>query len=399
MSSTIRGTSLTGTDDALNCFLSYVYPVSQKKFIDLTDADDRVLGSAAIAPIDYPHYDQCIMDGYAVRADDTRGCSNEGGMFMQLSGNGPVAAGTCQLVHTGSALPGGADAVVMREYAEDAPGGIILKKEAKSGEWIWPAGAGIGKGHVIFPENLQLKPTDIAMLYKMGVGRVEVYEKPRVLIIPTGDEVVSTGSLLSPGTVYESNGPMCQMLIRRYGGTAILADIVPDNVDRLKEALIDAASYDLIVTIGGSSRGKRDLISQAASSVGKVLVHEIAFHPGNHSGAGYVESGGKKTPLVFLPGYTESCAVAMFTLVRPAVKKLGHLPPSHYGRYESTLTQDIVKSPRIRKVIKVRVKDGKATPVRLIGESCATGEYSYLIIPENVEGFHAGDKVECICLE
>lgn len=390
---------LTGTREALEAFLSLVYPVSQTETIDLEDADNRALGKAILAPVDYPHYDQCIVDGYAVKAEDTTRCTEGLSRVLPLSGEGAVLTGTCQTVHTGSALPPGADAVVMIEHTVSSPEGITLQKEARKGDWIWPKGAGIRKGNVVYDEGRQLKPTDVAMLAKIGVSRVEVYKKPRVLILPTGDEVIARDECLSPGIVYESNGLMCQMLIKRYGGEPVLAGIIPDNPGLLEEALREGAGYDLIVTIGGSSGGKRDLMAQAIAAVGKVTTHGIAFHPGNHAGTGYLEIEGRRTPIVFLPGYTESCAVAMFTLVEPAVRKLGRLPPRHIGRSGVVLTGGYPKPQGIRKVIKVRVIDGQATPVKLIGEPPAPGEYAYVVIPENIEGYTAGEKVECRYLE
>jgi molybdopterin molybdotransferase len=399
MSKEARGGGLTGTEEALDRFLRLVDPVQQVEMIDVDQADDRVLSGAVTSPADYPHYDQCIVDGYAVKAEDTTGCGERKSKVLLRSGDGPVRAGTCQVVHTGSALPEGADAVVMIEETTSSHDGIAIQKEAKNGDWIWPAGAGIRKGEVVFIEGRQLKPTDVAMLARLGIARVEVYRKPRVVIIPTGDEVIGRGGHLAPGTVYESNGLMCQMLVRRSGGEPVLTDVVPDDLGRLKEALIRGTDYDLIVTIGGSSGGKRDLLEHAVSSVGAVAVHGIAFHPGNHSGIGCVENGGKRTPVAFLPGYTESCAVAIFTLVEPAVRKLGRLPSHPSARSELVLTRDFSKPAQIRKVLKVRAADGKATPVKLIGEPDAPGEYAYLVIPEGVEGLRAGDKVEGRYLE
>lgn len=387
-----------GTEAAIGLLLGIVAPVRRRETIGLEEADGRVTAGAVVAPIDYPHYDQCIVDGYAVRAEDTAGAGSKA-VALPLSGSAAVDPGTCLPVHTGSALPEGADAVVMLEDARESPGGITIEKAAEKGGWVWPAGAGIRGGSVVYEAGMRLMPTDVALLGKLGVGRVEVYEKPRVFVVPTGDEVVERGGMLGPGVVYESNGLMCSMLIKRYGGVPFLSPIVPDEPGRLAESLALGAEFDLVVTIGGSSGGKRDLMARAVSAAGGVMAHGIAFHPGNHSGVGYVEHSGKKTPVAFLPGYAESCAVAMFTLVRPAVQKLCGIPPRPDAKSRLPLGKGVIKPSFIRKVVKVRMLDGKAVPVRLIGEPPAPGEYAYVVVPENVEGPSEGDEVDCVYIE
>jgi molybdopterin molybdotransferase len=296
-------------------------------------------------------------------------------------------------------LSPGADALLPLEDAAEKAGLVRPLKEVKKGEWIWPKGAGIRAGNLVNKEGMQLKPTDIAMLAKLGISHVHIYDKPRVLIVPTGNECVKRNDKIAPGTVYESNGLMVSLLVRRYGSFPTLHDIVPDNVTQLKDVLMKGSDYDLIVTIGGSSAGGRDLIEQAVSSVGNILFHGVALHPGNHMGTGFIENEKKKTPVIFLPGYTESCAVASFVFVDGAVRKLGHYPPLYHGKQRLQLVTDMTTFPDVRAVRKVNVCDGKARLIKTIGESSHTGTFGYVLVPEDKTGFEAGEFVEVIYIE
>jgi molybdopterin molybdotransferase len=246
---------------------------------------------------------------------------------------------------------------------------------------------------------MQLKPTDIAILAKLGIDSVQVHDRPKVLIIPTGNELIKRGGDLRPGAVYESNGLMCKLLLTRCGADPMLQEIVQDNVGKLKDALYAGQSYDLVITIGGSSASKRDLMEETTCVAGKLAFHEVALHPGNHMGAGKVVSDKGSTPLIFLAGYTESCAVGAMVFANAAIRKLGHYPPIRYARERAVLESKVRTPLGVRAVRKMCVVDGKATPVMLIAESFRTGRYPYLIVPEDVVEYEAGEEVECVHLE
>jgi molybdopterin molybdotransferase len=244
---------LLSVDRALASFLEVVEPLRRTVSVRLEEADERVLARDVLAPMDYPHYDQCILDGYGVVAADTEGCGEGVERSLRLSATGPVESGVCVSAHTGSPLPPGADALLRLEGTAERGEHILVREAVTRGQWVWPKGGGIRQGAVVNREGMQLKPSDIAMLAKLGLFEVEVYDRPRVLVVPTGDECVKRGAPIGPGFVYEVNGLMCQLLVERYGGAATLHEIVPDCEARLRDALTSGTSHDLIVTIGGSS--------------------------------------------------------------------------------------------------------------------------------------------------
>jgi molybdopterin molybdotransferase len=264
------------------------------------------------------------------------------------------------------------------------------------------AGEDVKKGSVVFRRCHRLKPSDIGLLLSMGLAKVPVFDKPRALIIPTGDEIIPRGARLEAGNMYESNGVMNLLYVERFGGSGSVHAIVPDDREKLAEALREGLNYDLIVTTGGSSVGKRDLIVEAVSSVGRVLVHGVSIKPGKPVAMGYVEAGGRRAPIVCLPGYPAACAIDSMVFVDRAVKKLGNLPPTSYRTQKAVLTRKIFSELGFRTYTRVSVEGGKATPLRTKGAgvlSSISRADGYVVIPEDVEGYEAGSTVEVVFLE
>lgn len=386
--------NLVSVEAALEAFLAHVRPVERTYRVELDYADNRILSRDVIAPQDYPHYDRSYMDGYAVRSADTAG-----GEALLRPSAGPVGPGECRWVHTGSALPPGADAVVPVEATAEEPGGVRFRAAARPGDNFTPRGSHIRTGDPVFRAGLQLKPTNVALLATLGMAGVEVYEKPRVLVVPTGDELVLRGQKAGPGTINESNGLMCQLFVKRYGGKPSVWDIVPDDLEKLTEAVRTGLDYDLIVTTGGTSVGERDLMPRIVASMGRVVVHGVGIRPGRPVGMGYVEAGARRTPVVFLPGFPDACAVGAMLFVERAVRKLGHYPPPRYAACTAVLDGDGPGPRASRSIVKVRVHDGRATPVGTVGPAPDAGEYAYVIVPEDGKGYHDGCPVDVHFLE
>ncbi|OPY27177.1 MAG: molybdopterin biosynthesis protein MoeA [Methanocella sp. PtaU1.Bin125] len=386
---------LASVEDALEAFLLHVRPIARTYKVELDYADNRVLSADVVASQDYPHYDRSFMDGYAVLAEDTTG----GGALLRPSGDGNVGPGQCRWVHTGSALPAGANAVVPVEETADEPGGIRVSIGARPGDNYTSRGAILRAGDHLFPAGLQLKPTNIALLATMGMASVEVYEKPRVLIIPTGDELIERGRKAGPENINESNGLMCQLLVRRYGGKPSVWDIVPDDLEKLTGAVRAGLGYDLIVTTGGTSVGVRDLMPQIVASMGKVVVHGVGIRPGRPVGMGYVEEGDRRTPIIFLPGFPDACAISAMLFVGTAVRKLGRYPPARYVRGTAVMSGNGPGPKASCSVVKVCVRDGRATSVGTVGPAPFDGDFAYVFVPENDGGLRDGDSVDFLYLE
>jgi molybdopterin molybdotransferase len=381
-------------EDALHTLISICKPLPRTSMIRLEYADDRVISYDIVAPRDHPHYNNCQMDGYALRAADSKK-----GMLLKPATGDSVEIGTYKPVHTGSVLPLGADAVIKKEDTDQAAEGIIVWTELRPGENVIRKGKVVRKGDIVHRAGKLLKPTDICVLAKLGFTEVEVYDKPRILVIPTGDELLGIGEEPAPGFVIEGNGLMCSMLARRWGCEADIHETVGDNLDILVRALKGGMGYDLIVTSGGTSVGIRDLMEKAVDSTGKVLIHGVAVKPGRPMGIGYAEDDGRRVPVVFLPGVPEACAMTMLAFVCPAVRRLGHYPVFHAGKEKAILSTSLRCSPGSLSFSKLRVENGRAWPVPLMGDSSGSGEYAYAIMGEKSDGYEKGEEIELLFLE
>jgi molybdopterin molybdotransferase len=392
----------TGIQDALGVFLGAFRPLETTEAIPLEEADGRVLCHDVVAPRDVPHYDRSAMDGYAVRAADTFGSSRDAGIFLRLTAEGRLGRGECRPMHTGSPIPEGADAVVMIENTEAAGSQVEVLGQVSPGQNVGARGEDVAKGQSVFVAGRQLKPSDVGLLASMGYTKVDVYRRPQVLIIPTGEEIVPRGVEPQAGEMNESNGVMNFLYVKRYGGEPHVHDIVVDDKAKIAAALKEGAAYDLIVTTGGSSVGRRDLLPEVVASMGRVLVHGVAIKPGRPVAMGIIETDGKRTPIVCLPGYPAACAIDSMVFVDPAVKKLGHLPAAKYRTEKAVLSRKIASEAGYRTYTRVSVEGGTATPLRTKGAgilSSVSLADGYVIIPEDVEGRDAGETVEVVYLE
>lgn len=389
--------NMTSVSDALEIFLGSITPFSRIETVRLEDADHRVLANKLIAPRDLPHYDRSAMDGYAVVASDT-----SAGAILKLATGDRIVRGECMQVHTGSQIPAGADAVVMVEYTKSQGNTVEVLAQVSPGQNVGRAGEDVTKGSVLFPGDRQLKPSDVGLLASLGFTEVTVYERPKVLVIPTGEELVPRGLEPGAGEMNESNGVMNLLYARRFGAITTVHGIVTDDRKKLAMAIGEGIGYDLIVTTGGSSVGRRDLIAEVVNSMGKVLVHGVAIKPGKSVALGFVEAEGRRTPIACLPGYPSACAIDSMVFVDPAIKKIGHMQPSSYRVRKAALAYSIFSGHGFRAYMHVAVQDGMATPLWGKNGSILTAGYreeGYVIVPEDVEGYVEGSTVDVTILE
>lgn len=393
---------ITSIASALSGFLGIIEPLSRYVTINLVEADGRVLAEDIAAPISVPHYDRSAMDGYAVIASDTFGSGKDAGVMLKPVYGDRIAKGECRQVHTGSPMPEGADAVVMVENTERAGEYVEVLGQVSPGQNVGMAGEDVKEGSIVFRKGWQLKPSDIGLLLSLGYLEVTVFDRPRAMIVPTGDEIIPGSASLDEGKMYESNGVMNLLYVQRFGGSGQVHSIVPDDRRKLANALRDGIGHDLIITIGGSSVGKRDLIVDVVNSMGRILVHGVSIKPGKPVALGYVEADGRRVPVICLPGYPAACAIDSMVFVDRAIKKLGNLPLTKYRVQKAVLTRKIFSELGFQTYTRVSIEDGMATPLRTRGAgvlSSISRADGYVIIPEDIEGYEAGSTVEVVFLE
>ncbi|WP_227132978.1 molybdopterin molybdotransferase MoeA [Halorubellus salinus] len=397
-------TRLAAARDAL---LDAVAPVGRTEAVTVADADGRVLAGPVTPARPVPHYDRAAMDGYAVVAESTFGASDRSPTVLRVrergDGDAPaVDSRTAVPVHTGSELPEGADAVVMVERTERFGDEVEVEASVTVGENVSPVGEDVLGDVDLFADGHRLRPSDLGLVRSVGRTSVEVYEHPVVDVVPTGDELVPADAERAPdpGEVVETNALTVSRYVDAWGGTANYRDVVPDDDALLRDALErGVADSDLVVTIGGSSVGERDRLAAVVADAGRVVHHGLAIKPGHPAGFGVVDD----TPILMLPGSPVSCIVTAVSLLRPALKRAGHLPTVPLPTTTATLDRKVASEPGVRQFVRVALQDPDsdadhppAVPVRASGAnvlSSVTDADGWVTIPESVEGLDAGATV------
>ncbi|MFB6162274.1 MAG: gephyrin-like molybdotransferase Glp [Halococcoides sp.] len=391
--------SVTPLETARDRLQSVCEPHGRTETIALSAASGRVLAEAVTASRPVPHYERAAMDGYAVRAADTRGASARSP--VELSVGEKAGPETAVQVHTGSPVPEGADAVVMVEQTERRDTGLLVRDALAPGENVAAVGEDVAAGDRLVAPNDRLAPSDCALLRATGVERVRVRDPPRVAVIPTGEELVQPDRDPDPGQVVETNGLQVSALVDQWGGTPTHRDIVTDDADRLRAAIERDLDHDIVVTTGGSSVGERDLLPDVIEDCGELLVHGVAIKPGHPVGFGVVEG----TPILLLPGYPVSTQVTAVQLLRPAIAWLTGTDPPALPTRRGRLGRKVRSTPGERTFARVVLDDDDpptVEPIRTGGAgvlSSITNADGWVEVPESREGIPAGETVAVQCWE
>ena len=362
----------------------------------VADAAGRVLAEDVAADRQVPHYRRAAMDGYAVRAQDTFGASERSPATLTVSD--AVDTDMAVQVHTGSAVPDGADAVVMVERTERRDGSLLVYDAVAEGENVAPAGEDVDTDQHLLDAGSRLRASDLALLRATGHDAVSVAQRPKVCVVPTGEELVDASEEPGPGEIVETNGLLVSTLAEAWGGTATYRDVVTDDPDALAGAIERDTDHDVVVTTGGSSVGERDLVADVVDDRGDLLFHGVALKPGHPVGAGVVDD----TLVLMLPGYPVSCLVTAVQFLRPAIAWLQDTTPPAHPTVTGELTAKLRSDPGERTFARVRFVDDageapRVEPVRVSGAgvmSSVSMADGWVEIPESREGVPAGGEVE-----
>lgn len=312
-----RFLSTTPAAGALSLWLSRA-PAPAVETLAVTRAAGRILSAGAVALRSTPHYHSSAMDGVAIAASSSFGASEVSPRRLSPD--------QFEIVDTGDPIPAGADSVIMVEdvqWLED--GGIELVAAATPWQHVRLAGEDLVATEMAAPAGRRLGGPEIAALLAAGVDEVQVYARPRVTIIPTGDELIAPrAGELPPGAVPETNGAMLAAMVEEWGGAVTIAPTAPDRREEMSRAVLDAAGRsDLVLIIAGSSAGRDDLAPHVIAGLGELLVHGIAIMPGKPAALGLL--GG--CMVAGMPGYPVSSWVIAREFIRPLLRVLQGLPP------------------------------------------------------------------------
>lgn len=288
--------------------------------IPLAEADGRVAAKDIAAKSDQPPFPVSAMDGYAVRAQDTKyplrivGTSPAGHPFQ-----GSLGTGEAVRIFTGGVVPKDADAIVIQEDAEATQTHVTPKMQVKPGAHIRAAGLDFKAGDVLVPAGKRLSPRDLSLLAAADVAQVDVRKRPRVMFVATGDELSRPGEPRKPGGIVASSGYGLSALIERWGGEASDLGILPDRIEAFEDLPHKTSGADLVITLGGASVGDHDLVQRALAPKGfRLDFWKVAMRPGKPLIFGHLQN----VAFLGLPGNPVSTLVCAILFVRPAIAAL-----------------------------------------------------------------------------
>lgn len=359
-------TSTISIDEARAIVKAGVPAIERTERVPLIDASGRVLAIDVVAATDVPPFDRASMDGYAVIASDIRDATRQNPARARLagriySGDMPTACvepGRCVEIATGAPMPDGADAVIMVEETALDGEDVMFYASPRTGQNIGRRGADIATGQTVLESGAVLNPSRIGALAALGLEEADVWARPSVAVLSTGNEIAAQGTRLQPGQIYDINRFTVSTVVAEHGGVAVPITTARDTVEALHAALDDCLRHDLIVFSGGSSVGERDLILDVIRARGEIAFHGIAVKPGKPTLFGHVE--GK--PVFGMPGYPTSCLSNAYILLVPALRRMARLPATAPRTVSLPLAARVTSVAGRHQFYSVRVENGRATP-------------------------------------
>ncbi|MEJ2364266.1 MAG: molybdopterin-binding protein, partial [Deltaproteobacteria bacterium] len=331
------------------------------------DAAGRVCAAPVFARFSSPTFHSAAMDGISVRAERTFGARPESPLELRIGTE-------ARWINTGQPMPGDADAVIMVENIHQIEANRVeIQAAAYPWQNVRKVGEDIVATELLLPQNHQINACDVGALLAAGVLELQVYRRPKVLIIPTGNELVEAEELrgkekVPAGAIVEFNSWVLANLVRQWGGKCERHPIIPDDPALLRRELLDgvAGSYDVIIVNAGSSAGSEDYTANLIAELGEVLVHGVAIMPGKPTVLGDIS--GK--PVIGNPGYPVSAVISMEQFVRPLLYRMQGLQEPEPEMVEAYPAQKIPSKLGVEEFLRVNI--GRVG-VRLVATPLARG--------------------------
>lgn len=383
--------------DARSLLLEAAKPIGRTERIAIGNANGRVIAQPASSSLDVPPFDRAAMDGYAVIAEDTFNTpatlQRVGAVHTGEVSARAVSRGECIEIATGAPVPQGADAVVMVEHTEPAGANAVrVLIPVYPRQNVSPRATDIAIGQSLLDAGDVINPSRIGALAAAGITEIEVYAKPRIAIVSTGNEIIQPGQPLRPGQIYDINRFTLSSIIDMHGGMANVRPTVQDSLDDLTAAVEATREDDVLIFSGGSSVGERDLIVDILHRHGDVIFHGIAVKPGKPTMLGRI---GRRLVLG-MPGNPTSCLSNAYMLLVPMLRKIARLPEHQPHVITLPLSRRVVSTTGRHQFYTVRIADGMAVPAfKASGDITSMSRADgYIEIPAHTDIVEAGDLVD-----
>ncbi len=400
----------------LNNVLEYAsdFPRVETEDIPLLESNGRMPAADINADVDLPDFMRSTMDGYAVRASSTFGASEANPAYLVIKGSVPmgespsfsIGVGEAARISTGGMLPNDTDSVVMIEHTEAIDKTTIeVYKSVAPGQNILEKGEDIPKGAVLIPAGKRLRAQETGLLAAFGKETVNVYKKPVIGIISTGDEVVAIEEMPGPGQIRDINMYTLSGLVQKAGAIPITFGIVRDDFDDLFETCTMALTQsDMVLISGGSSVGTRDFTIEVLSALPEsdILVHGISISPGKPT----ILARSHSQAIWGLPGQVTSTMVVFEIVVKPFIEHISGLSLEHARNFNlsARLNRNVVSTQGRADYIRVKLneKDGILWAEPILGKSglinTMVNADGLIEIGLNTEGLDEGAQVAVIPL-
>ncbi len=398
-------------DEAINRFVGILEPIKETEKIHIRESLDRVLARDVVAEADIPPFDRAAMDGYAARAEDIYDADPENPKVLRVIGiseigkpfEGKVSVGEAVYVHTGSKIPIGADVVVPIEYVDVVDDEIFVRKSFAPGDNISRRGEDISKGTKVLRAGRLIAPEDIAIMKALGMRYVEVLRRPRIAVMACGSELVDDPEELGPGKILEYSREIVIGYSKKLGAEVIDFGISPDSEQEiLKKIQLAQTQIDMLITVGGTSVGKHDLIPHIIRKYGELIFHGVAIEPGKPICAGKIG----RLPILGLPGLPVATFIAVRTILLGAIERISSIRGRfRHSTIRAALGRRIWSKPGIRTYVRVKLirKNSMtvAEPIMIAGSgvlSSVVMSDGIVEVPEGSEGIEEGKEVEVILI-
>ena len=391
---------LTPIEKALKLFFDAVKPRKlESELVPVQEAYGRITAKDIIASRDLPPFNRSAVDGYAVRAEDTFEASPFQPKILKITEGKEVRQGEAKLIWTGNPLPRGSNAVIMIEHTKKlSENEIAVLRAVAKWQNVSMKGEDVKAGETAIKAGVRLRPQHLGLLAALGIEKVEVTRKPKVAILATGDELAELGHELVENKIIETNRLVISWLCRELGAEPIDLGLVGDNEPAIREKILKGVEKaDVIITTGGTSVGKSDLVPLAIQNIEQsaIVAHGIAMRPAMPTALAIVSN----KPAIVLSGNPVAAMIGFEVFARPLILKMLGLKEER-PKLKAKITRRVagVLGRKVFLRVKVYERNGEfyAEPIRTTGSgifTTMTNANGYVIIPENREGLEENEIV------
>lgn len=376
--------------------------------VSLMDSLGRIAARDYISPIDQPPFPRSPLDGYAVRAEDTKGAAPSHPVVLQVveeitAGDFPtkkITEGTAARIMTGAPIPEGADCILRQEDTDYGETETSIYQECRAYDNYCFAGEDFGKGDCLISRDTYLSSVELGVLASMGFTKVLVYRKPRIGLFTTGDELVAPGGILEPGKIYNSNLYALWGRLKELGAEPVIASTLPDTEEGVARAMENILpGIDIMITTGGVSVGKKDIMHEALKLLGAERIFwKVRIKPGTPT----IFAMAKGVPIIALSGNPFGAVTNLELLVRPILFEMTGNEDMFPMRKRAVMQDSYQKASNIRRFIRGMYQDGKVYQPKGLQSSGILGSMRgcncLIDIPAGNQGLKPEDEVEVVLL-